>query len=196
MQSYLCALNLRVQEHLKQRKAKHDWLKLLCPSVLLALQQGVILYHVIINCKGPMCAGETFVYPTEVTKLKLLTLISEFLVSFTELQFHMGGMISSLAEGIFCLEQDLFDQNSECSSAVMIQTWKEESILVKNQLSGVQLLAHRAYCRECTKNETFHVRIGFCVGCRQNSSSLEWQGEGKHGWQSKAWGKTVNRKPL
>ena len=38
-------------------RRKHDWLMSLCfgcPTPLLALQQGVILYHVTARCKGPI----------------------------------------------------------------------------------------------------------------------------------------------
>ena len=49
-----------------------------------------------------------------------VTLISELLLSFMELQFHSSRMVGSLTKGVLCLKQYLLDQNSEGSSAVMI----------------------------------------------------------------------------
>lgn len=107
--------------------------------------------------------GKASIHLNRVTrKLKLLTLISEFLVSFMELQFHMGGMISSLAEGILCLEQDLFDQNGECSSAVMIQTWKEERILSKKSTVWCSSAGTEAYIAiNVPRTKRFFLGLGF-----------------------------------
>ena len=52
-----------------------------------------------------------------------LTLISEFLASFMEIQFDLGRSRCSLTKSILGFEQNLFNQNSEGSPAVMIKAY-------------------------------------------------------------------------